>query len=1249
MCVVLQIEKHKFIHTFLVCDDVSDDLILGRDFQKNHECTLSWSAEGHLFLTISIRPVNQTPTLDRQQQRLCKTRLVSSGPPSIAAHLPQNVALPAQSIVNVVASVPSTVDTNHLYESLIDPLLKRQNPRLGLLAMNLFNLPSKANNCVILTLVNFTSRILVLRRGTRVAHLVDRGVITRKATKLPPSHVLRASEPVKTPEHTEPSSFMASPVDQEVEKIVPPSTETRYKLTPKEQEQFDKVKASFTNVFSTSSADLGRVDIVEMEIDTGDHRPIAQKPYTVPLKHRDWVQKELEMLEEAGIIERSVSPWASPIVIVPKKSIIPGEPPRRRMCVDYRALNSLLPSVQKVGSEAKGVLSLVPLPKIDELFGLLKGKTIFSTMDIRSGFHHLTLTPESQKKSAFVTPYGKYQFKRVPFGLAQAPAYFQRCIDQVIAGYGHFALAYLDDILVFSDTVEQHIDHLSLIFNRLVHYGMRLKEDKCTFFSTSLHYLGHLISAHGIKPMQEKISSIVAMEPPKDVKQLMSFLGMAGYYRKFIPRYSDFTAPLTSLLSKDNEFEWKSIHQDCFNYIKTALSKQPILCYPDPNEPYFLYTDASKYGWAGVLLQESTFQTPQGPLVKLMPIQYVSGKFRGPALKWATLVKEAYGIYQSVLKLRYYLEGCDQVIVRTDHKPLVGLMNKTTKNNKVDNWSIELQQFQLKIEHVSGLKNELADPLSRLLQIDDTFHQPDEEPGMEFGIPVEAPEGRPSELAESCVRRVCSSEVSDEEWHDAQEYHEAADFAEHIRAAQSPDLTSAEFTSLWRQGQATDPNIQDIIKKVQTRNGSYKKFFLDKDLLYYKTVVGGTTFHAQVLPKHLIPELLTRTHDHFGHNSERRMYLALKKLYYWTHMVHDIQRHCVQCSTCRNYNKASQPYLTLSFEIPQVPMEFIAMDLIGPFVTSSRGNKYALTVIDMFTSYAFCCPLENKTADAVVTAYLTNVFCLHGSSRKILSDNGTEFQNDLHSSVCELLGVEARVFSPAYRPQSNGKIEGFHGFLKTVMRKLMMSGLEWDEIIPHALSAYNLFPGDNTKEAPYFLMHGRDPILPINTIIAPRVRYLGDSTGRINLEALRNIHQITAQRLKQVRKDNTNQTPARQPKVGDLVLAKDHTAAVWEARYKGPYRVVKVTTTRAELLNDRGDEKTVHLSDIKVVDPGTYIASQVPDYLPIGRAAIQPISPDAFRDLLKIHDSLQPLPDPTGTDTTKPATNTHKYNLRPRK
>ena len=237
--------------------------------------------------------------------------------------------------------------------------------------------------------------------------------------------------------------------------------------------------------------DIGCTQLIEMEIDTGDSLPVAQSPYTMTLKHYDWVQQEIKTLEKSGVIERSLSRWASPVIVVLKKSA-PDEPPCRRLCIDYRKVNALQQEVKRT-DKSTGCLSLYPLPKIDEMFSKLGGATVFSTIDLHSGYYHIGLTRESRAKSAFVVPMGKWQFKCTPFGLSQAPAYFQLLIDKVLMGCSNFAMGYLHDIIIFSKTEEEHLQHLEEIFTRLHNFGLKMKQEKCSFFKKHLQCLGHLV------------------------------------------------------------------------------------------------------------------------------------------------------------------------------------------------------------------------------------------------------------------------------------------------------------------------------------------------------------------------------------------------------------------------------------------------------------------------------------------------------------------------------------------------------------------------------------------------------------------------------------------------------------------------------------------------------------------------------------------------------------------------------------
>ena len=363
------------------------------------------------------------------------------------------------------------------------------------------------------------------------------------------------------------------------------------------------------------------------------------------------------------------------------------------------------------------------------MFSKLGGATIFSTIDLRSGYYHIGLMRESRAKSAFVVPMAKWQFKHTPFGLSQAPAYFQLLIDKVLMGCSSFAMGYLDDISIFSKTKEEHLQYLEEIFVRLRQFGLKMKCEKCSFFKKHIQYLGHLVSEKGFEPLPEKLESIRKMPAPRTAKEVKQFLGLIGYYRKFIPRFADTSRPLTKLTRHNISFEWTDQCAKAFNHLRELLMEYPILRYPNPTQGYILYTDASGIGWSGVLTQEHLDEKGKA---KNHPICYVSGQFRGSQLNWAALTKEAYAIYMSVWRLSFYITDAEMTI-RSDHLPLKKFLNKQTMNSKVNNWAVELEQFRLHLEWIPESRNLLADSLSHLLDVVPDAQKSKEPDDQEFG------------------------------------------------------------------------------------------------------------------------------------------------------------------------------------------------------------------------------------------------------------------------------------------------------------------------------------------------------------------------------------------------------------------------------------------------------------------------------------------------------------------------------------
>ena len=339
------------------------------------------------------------------------------------------------------------------------------------------------------------------------------------------------------------------------------------------------------------------------------------------------------------------------------------------MCIDFRKLNEVQPEVCHADSEMGGNISLVPLPKIDKMYGRLQGGKVFTTLDLRSGYYHIGLSENSKAKTAFVTPFGKYQFEAVPFGLAQAPAYFQQLISMVLQGCSDFTVAYLDDIIIFSKNEEEHLKHIENFIQKLKEAGLKWKESKYDFFKKEIHYLGHLISDKGIYPLPETLDTIQNMPKLRNPKEIKQFLGLCGYYRKFVPHFVDILKPLAKLTGCDVKWDRCTKCGLSFQFMKDFLISAPILKYPDTSKPYTIFTDVSKYGWTGVLTEGHTSVIDGKEVTTNHPVSFVSGMFCGSQLNWAAMTKEAYAIYMTIKKSTFYLTG-QEITLRSDHLPL---------------------------------------------------------------------------------------------------------------------------------------------------------------------------------------------------------------------------------------------------------------------------------------------------------------------------------------------------------------------------------------------------------------------------------------------------------------------------------------------------------------------------------------------------------------------------------------------------
>ena len=465
-------------------------------------------------------------------------------------------------------------------------------------------------------------------------------------------------------------------------------------LNSEEQESLITICEQYTDIFHLEEDKLTNTEAVyhEINIPTAT-QPINERPYRLPFKHKQEINRQVKQWEEDGIITPSKSPWNAPLLVVPKKPDRDGVI-QYRICVDFRKLNHI----------TRG--DAYPLPNITDILDQLGKSRYYTTLDLAQGYHQVKMHPDHKERTAFSTERGHFEFQRVPFGLKGAPATFQRLMNTVLTGLnGIKTFVYLDDIIIYARDIPDHSKKLQEVFERLRQFNLKLQPTKCEFMRKEVNYLGHVITDQGVRPDPRKIQCVMDYPVPRNSTDIKSFLGLSGYYRRFIPDYGKIAKPLTSLLKKDVEFKWSDLCQKAFEDLKHALTKEPLLQYPDFNKTFNLTCDASNYAIGCVL--------SQGPVGKDLPIAYASRTLNKAEQNYSTTEKELCAIIWGVKQYRPYLLGQEFNII-TDHRALTWLFNVKDPGSRLTRWRLKLEEYQYQIQYKPGCNNTNADALSRI-------------------------------------------------------------------------------------------------------------------------------------------------------------------------------------------------------------------------------------------------------------------------------------------------------------------------------------------------------------------------------------------------------------------------------------------------------------------------------------------------------------------------------------------------------
>ena len=922
-----------------------------------------------------------------------------------------------------------------------------------------------------------------------------------------------------------------------------------------------KIRDSYRDVFYKEGEPLTATGRAVHKIETVTDDPVYVKPYRQPFAKLEIIRNHLAEMQKQGVIRESISPYCSPLVLVPKAPNPEGKP-QYRLVIDYRELN------KRTKTEKH------PVPRLDEILDKMTGATIFSTLDLKAGYHQIRLSPRDTEKTAFQFERKKFEFVRMPFGLKNAPTTFQRLMDEFSIGLEDSVQTYMDDILVYSRTPEEHERQLAKLLQRLKEYGLKVSAKKTKFFQTEVRFLGHILSREGVRPDEGKVRAIREMPIPKNVREIRTFLGMVNYYRRFTRDLSELVEPLTKLLKKNVKFLITPEAITSVNKCKEILTTSPVLKYPDFSKPFIITTDASDVAVGAVLSQwDESGGTDH-------PIEFASKKLAPAETRYSTIERELLGVVWAIEHFRPYVWGV-KFAVRTDHMPLVWVHKLKETSARITRWKERLAPYNFDISHTKGTDNAVADCLSRNVNAVELNERTEEQEHLAVRYPrdwtVNGPDLTATEPpARNDDRSIRTMTIEDGIINDKNNQI----ILERVNGCDvscTRDNYRHLRTTIIRVGSEININeLADRINQVTTIGKTYYIYTADEGLrrtvinLYKKINI------AQLCDMTLCLKRIRTVRDeteqrrivesyHKGitnHRGIQETIAHLHREYYWPGMVKTITQVVRSCEACGRTKYERRPVETTMIitKTPEGPWQAIEMD-----VFTWGGTKY-LTVIDRFSKMAAAKPISSKSA-AKVTEAILEIIGQYGRPTLIVTDQGREFRNETITNLLTELGIQHH-YTTTGHPRSHGTVERLHNTLTEHLHLINEDRkITGRTAMARAVLAYN-----NS-------IHSATGLTPLEGMF--RWKRDGKTDRQI---------QNTLEREKSSRSDRESRTRDNTKydtiKIGDVVFVENFCKRLkTDPRYLGPYTVSeKLERYRIKLLTNspRGNRtRIVHVNEVK--------------------------------------------------------------------